>query len=475
MGDLKLFDFVVVGGGIAGISAIEQICLQIPESTVLLLTASAFVRVATAKLRITSHIEELQIQEEAVKDFHKRYPNVTVMIAKLETIYSVSHSIKTTTGTTYGYRKICICSGSIPKLVNFDSPNIIGLRDTDSAVDLKQRLEKSNRVCVLGNGGIATELIYELRNIDVIWVIRDKYIASAFVDSGAAEFLMNCADADRTGDQHSKDLRYTTSYIATGTGKDVPGCALGPNWHSNLELTGALAKKNLTIEFQTFIKDVNEKKPDSCQEMDEWPVYVTLNNGKIFGCDFVVSATGVSPSIPEIKEGTPFELGKDGGMLVNQSMESSVQDIYAAGDVCTVNWDVAFHWFQMRLWSQARPMGSYAGMCMAASFLKEAPPPLDFSFELFTHVTRFFGFRVVLLGLFNGQKLEGRYEALVRVTKGVEYLKLVVQDGKLHGAVLIGDTEMEETFENLILNQLDISQYGENLLNPDIDIEDYFD
>ena len=51
----------------------------------------------------------------------------------------------------------------------------------------------------------------------------------------------------------------------------------------------------------------------------------------------------------------------------------------------------------------------------------------------------------------------------------------MVKDGKLHGAVLIGDTEMEEIFENLILNQLDISQYGENLLNPDIDIDDYFD
>lgn len=58
---------------------------------------------------------------------------------------------------------------------------------------------------------------------------------------------------------------------------------------------------------------------------------------------------------------------------------------------------------------------------------------------------------------------------------GIEYLKLVVKDGKLHGAVLIGETEMEETFENLILNQLDISQYGENLLNSDIDIDDYFD
>lgn len=43
------------------------------------------------------------------------------------------------------------------------------------------------------------------------------------------------------------------------------------------------------------------------------------------------------------------------------------------------------------------------------------------------------------------------------------------------GAVLIGETDLEETFENLILNQMDLTSYGEELLNPDIDIEDYFD
>ena len=43
------------------------------------------------------------------------------------------------------------------------------------------------------------------------------------------------------------------------------------------------------------------------------------------------------------------------------------------------------------------------------------------------------------------------------------------------GAVLIGDTDMEETFENLILNKLDISSIEDSLLDPDIDIEDYFD
>ena len=32
---------------------------------------------------------------------------------------------------------------------------------------------------------------------------------------------------------------------------------------------------------------------------------------------------------------------------------------------------------------------------------------------------------------------------------------------------------MQETFENLILNQMDLSRYGESLLDPNIDIEYY--
>jgi len=32
-----------------------------------------------------------------------------------------------------------------------------------------------------------------------------------------------------------------------------------------------------------------------CSERD-WPVYVELTNGHVYGCDFVVSATGVIPN-----------------------------------------------------------------------------------------------------------------------------------------------------------------------------------
>lgn len=53
--------------------------------------------------------------------------------------------------------------------------------------------------------------------------------------------------------------------------------------------------------------------------------------------------------------------------------------------------------------------------------------------------------------------------------------QVVLSGGRMVGAVLIGETDLEETFENLILNQMDLTPYGEDLLNPNIDIEDYFD
>jgi hypothetical protein len=73
----------------------------------------------------------------------------------------------------------------------------------------------------------------------------------------------------------------------------------------------------------------------------------------------------------------------------------------------------------MKLWSQARQTGDYAARCMHAS-LKNLHIDLDFSFEMFAHVTRFFNCQVVLLGNYNSQKLEDKkYEILLRTTPGM--------------------------------------------------------
>lgn len=164
-------------------------------------------------------------------------------------------------------------------------------------------------------------------------------------------------------------------------------------------------------------------------------------------------------------------------------------------------------------------MGVYTAQCMCQCADQYG---LDAQFDLFTHITRFFGFKVVMLGRYNGQGLDGQTERLtkqmvvtseglvrnewfsgvevsgtdatattggsagdgggaaeveiwLRVTPAVEYIKLVVLRGKVIGALLIGNTELEEVFENLILNRLDVGGLGVGLLDPDIDIADYFD
>lgn len=44
-----------------------------------------------------------------------------------------------------------------------------------------------------------------------------------------------------------------------------------------------------------------------------------------------------------------LKLASDGGIEVDAEMRSSCEHVYAAGDVCTVQWsDLAFHWSQVK-------------------------------------------------------------------------------------------------------------------------------
>ena len=58
---------------------------------------------------------------------------------------------------------------------------------------------------------------------------------------------------------------------------------------------------------------------------------------------------------------------------------------------------------------------------------------------------------------------------------GSEYIKLILYNGFIIGAILIGETDLEETIENIILSKMNVSCYGINILEPGFEIDDYFD
>lgn len=463
--------FLIIGGGIAGVSCAESINFLLPGQKIILLTESSLIKSVTNLVQLGKFSQRFDIQEIVSKDFEK--PKIEVITDELATIKSKCKEAITRSGLKITYNMMCICTGSRPKLVNFSdnvSSYIIGIRDTDSVREFQKRIKTSKRFGLIGNGGIASEIIYEIGNIEIEWIIKDQYISSTFIDQGAAKFFESRLNNKNSTDKVIiKRMRYMEEEC--GTSETLKkGAALGPDWHRLIDMKGNLSSssENIKVHYNVEVKRI------SLCTVNNFPVCIELTNDEKVFCDFVVSATGVEPYKTFNFEDEAIKLGDDGGILVDDLMRTSIDSIYAAGDVCFAGWEHSKYWHQMRLWTQARQMGMMAGKSMAARFNNEEIYQ-DFCFELFSHVTKLYGYQVVLLGRYNGQGLDDDYELLFRITPDKEYIKFVLKNGRLVGALLIGETGLEETCENLILNQIDLTPFGDDILDPNIDIEDYFD
>lgn len=460
-------DFVIIGGGIAGVSCAETLSFLTPNKRVILLTESPIVKAIVNLKMITKTLSSFDVVEQNIDTFSNTFPSINIIHDLLTEISSKNNLAVTKGGKKIKYKYLCLCNGAKPKIIpqSQNKDYVLGIRDTDSVEELVKKIGNSKRLALIGNGGIASELVHKVEQIDVDWIIKDKHISATFVDPGAAQFFQSSVNT--TENRDSQQVRFKTRMRYdqdSSVGTSNSGAALGPDWYKNITISGLNpAPKNVKIHYGTEIKEIKHNPS----------LEILLTNGEIISSDLIVSATGVTPRTDFIID-EELKLGPDSGLQIDEQMATSVTDIFAAGDICAPNWGYAQHWFPMRLWTQARQMGCFAAKCMLAKD-ENREEIQDFCFELFSHSTNLFGYKVVLLGLYNGQKLGTDYEVLIRMTPKVEFIKFVLKDHRLQGAILIGDTDLAETCENLILNQLDLSPYGDDILNPDVDIEDYFD
>lgn len=477
---------VVIGGGIAGTSCVEALLQNYdavnPQfSRIVLISESNLLKHVTNYELSGRRLERFDI---ALDHFIDIFPNIPSGL-KLDTITGSVTSINVDEQTILyssrdvelklDYDILCVCTGSKPRQLSLASDNpgvlerIIVIRDTHTVSKLEEKLKRCGRIVIVGNGGISLELVSKISNCERIWIIRDESIGSIFFDSGASKFLLAALTDTKTTKSDTNSRDWSSSPNTECATSVNYGPALGPNWLQDFNLEGNVTPK-LDIVYKDEILDI---------ALDEKSrLIVSTKNGKKIICDLVAAAVGVLPNPPLIEGGT-FEIrSSDGGILIDTEMRTSIRNIYAAGDVVSCdNWNSNNLWFQMRLWTQARQMGYYAGQCITAH-IRRQDPRVYFNFDCFTHCTKFFGFKLVLLGNYNGQlsNQDEKFEVFARVNPGKDYVKILISStGKLIGAVLVGDSGLEETLENLIHDQIDVSAFKENLLDDTVDIEDYFD
>jgi len=216
---------------------------------------------------------------------------------------------------------------------------------------------------------------------------------------------------------------------------------------------------------------------------------VKLQSGRIVKCQVVGVAIGVKPNL-KLLNGLP--IASDRGILVNAFMQSSQPDLFAAGDVAQVldRW-TGQHQLDV-LWPSAINEGRAAGYNMVdiahgrqPGFNYEKGSPFNSALLFGTHMT--------VIGQVSGQiARSGNEESNLDLTqtsylsrgesnvwtapftsnhrsawdnKGQNTLRIVMNHGRLVGAILLGNQHLADPLRHFIERETDLSQYENALLN----------
>lgn len=179
------------------------------------------------------------------------------------------------------------------------------------------------------------------------------------------------------------------------------------------------------------------------------PGLATLRSGKEVPFDILVIAAGVRPNVSLVRE-AGGEVNR--GIVVNDRQETTIPDVYAAGDNCE-SYDICSGTRRiLALLPNAAFQGETAGRNMAggdAAFDKAAP----------FNALGLFDTHIATAGVYEG-------EAYTDLSEG--YKKLFVKDNKLVGFILIDCIERAGIYTSLIREQTPLDTVDFELLkkNP---------
>jgi NAD(P)H-nitrite reductase large subunit len=198
---------------------------------------------------------------------------------------------------------------------------------------------------------------------------------------------------------------------------------------------------------------------------------VRTTGGVQIRCHIVAVGVGVKPRI-ELAKAAGLEVER--GITVNEQMQTSIPNIYAAGDVALVYNPHTGQRVLNLLWFPARVQGHIAGMNMLG---REAV----YRQGLAVNVLRLGGMMTSIVGAVGS----GREDGPVNMTRGssetwlqlpntlvvandkeVNHVRLLVGERTLLGAVVMGDQTLSLPLQDLIARQVELGPARDQFLKP---------
>ncbi len=401
--------YVVVGDGIAGSSAAETLRERAPDADITVLTeeGEALYNRILIKEYAKGKLPEapISIHDESWYEDHDVDLRLNTVVTDLR---PEDNEIETHDGETLNYDKLLLATGGTPTQIPVENAGANGIHHFWTFQDarrIKEDAEASERAVVVGAGllGIDLAAICGAQNVDANYLMRGE-----------------C----------------WWRYALTPEGGEII--------HDALREIG--------------VEPVFDSGVDHFEVDDDRHVEAAVDpNGERYPCDWAGVAIGLDFNV-ELLQGTDIET--DDGILVDEYMQTSEEDVYAAGDVTRYHDTITGEREQNGSWGSAKEQGSVAAANMVAGGEAEAfrwvstysITHFDFPFLSFGHPT------------IGEEYAERKYSE-------TEWRRIAFKNGKIVGGVLIGDLSAQSAYKRLMKEERVVADQREALLEKQVDAE----
>lgn len=408
--------YVIIGNGIAGITAAETLRAESPDAPVVMIAEDSLPAYYRPALKdyLAGRVGEQKLRARSAtfyQDHHLYYQADRVVGFNPQ-----HHLIHLQSGRQLPYARLLLANGARPRRLTCPGSDLAGVTTLRSITDYKAllaRLPAVRQVVVAGGGTLALETVesLRLRGYEVTHVIRGATLWPMVLDMTASDLVIQ------------------------------------------QEIRDGVAVR------------LNEEIAEIAGERGQVNGVVTSARARI-PCQALITAIGIEPNLDFIQQ-SGIVCGR--GVRIDALMRTSLPDIYAAGDVvetvdpCTGRARVIGQWYP------AVQQGRAAAYSML-DLLDERRP---FHAGTFYNATFLYGLDFAAIGLTNLQ--EPQFQDIVAPPRARRYRKVTLYNGVPVGMLALGDRRDALAFKRAIDYNVNLSPVVSSLFDDAFSLNDWLD
>lgn len=315
-----MYDYLIIGNGIAGLAAAEEIRKNDENGKILIVSKE---EIPTYwRTRLSALIakdfdkDDIYVKKEAWYQEKNIEEKLDTEVEKLDL---ENNKAILANGEEIEYAKVLLATGArafVPPIKNVESKGVFAIRSLDDLISFKEYAADKKEVVIIGGGILGLEAAFSVKELGKeVSVIE------------AADYILN----RQLDHELSKKLEKSLNDMGIKT------------------FTGKATEEIL----------VNDGKVSG----------IKLSNGEEIKADVIMVQAGVR-SIIDLAKNSNLEV--DRGIIVNDNLQSKKENVYAAGDCAQIGN------FTIGLWTASQEMGKIVGRNMTgAKETYEKPKPFS--------------------------------------------------------------------------------------------------